>query len=296
MECAKIVPAVKSERIYEMARDFLRPHEKVSCQLSELLGKQNKNVFAVLSMCGESLSVRGIVYCSKGGTVLPFFKNTDESLKQPLIDFFTGRKIFCVSGESSSVDFLTGILLSLGNQGVMERRGFISMESVRPMDVPAKDGTGKIRSDIEGRIFVQCTRERSDELFSMQIEYIREEVLPDGMTLNLPVERLEMDRLLKNGKIYAIVSPGGKILCKAQVNGECGSCILIGGVYTDKLHRRKGFARMMMESLKSLAAQKEKSCVLFVNKLNAAAISLYEKTGFKKIGEHEIVYMSQASD
>ena len=120
MECAKIVPAVKSERIYEMARDFLRPHEKVSCQLSELLGKQNKNVFAVLSMCGESLSVRGIVYCSKGGTVLPFFKNTDESLKQPLIDFFTGRKIFCVSGESSSVDFLTEILLSLGNQGVME--------------------------------------------------------------------------------------------------------------------------------------------------------------------------------
>ena len=143
---------------------------------------------------------------------------------------------------------------------------------------------------IPGISFFQCTRENSDEIFSMQIDYIKEEVLPEGMSLNLPVERFEMDRLLKKGKIYAVATED-EILCKAQINAETDSGILIGGVYTKTQQRRKGFARMMMENLKSLATNAGKSCVLFVNEKNGAAISLYEKCGFEKIGTHEIVYM-----
>ena len=288
MEYAKLIPAVKNNGIYEMARDFIRPHEKISCQLSEFLCNQNKNVFSVLSTSGDSISVSGIFYCSKGGTVLPFFnlpflKEKKDFIRRSLLDFFYGRKIFCVSGESSSVDFLTEILLSVGNQRIKERRFFISMES----ENQAEKMCGK---RIPGISFFQCTRENSDEIFSMQIDYIKEEVLPEGMSLNLPVERFEMDRLLKKGKIYAVATED-EILCKAQINAETDSGILIGGVYTKTQQRRKGFARMMMENLKSLATNAGKSCVLFVNEKNGAAISLYEKTGFERIGAHEIVYM-----
>ena len=282
MEEFRIISVLKNGGIFQMGMEFLSPHEKHACQLMELMEHRNKDVYAVVGLSGESLSISGIFYCSKGGTVLPFFEKTDANAERLLLDFFSDRKIFCISGEKNSVDFLARILESLGKQHIKESREFMLMEA-EGLDLDV---------DMGGLDFRLCDKTDSDELFPLQVAYLKEEVLPDGMSLNLPSERLAMDRMLKGGKIYAIRDRSGKILCKAQINSESRAHILIGGVYTEPGSRRKGLAKLMMKTLLKISSECGKSCVLFVNKLNAAAISLYEKTGFRKIGEHEIVYMS----
>lgn len=56
-------------------------------------------------------------------------------------------------------------------------------------------------------------------------------------------------------------------------------------------HRRKGYALRLMEELLEYLSKKEKENVfLEVRRSNAAAISLYTRLGFEKIGERKKYY------
>lgn len=281
MESVKIISATKTSGIYRMMKTFLQPYEKFACQLMEFLNQKDKDVLAVVNEIGDDVLVCGIFYYSKGGLVLPFFIEKTSAVEQILRDFFCEHRVFCVSGEKSSTDFIVGAVLSSKKQSEKESREFDLMES-----------RGTVRDiSMDGYRFRQCTRDDSDFLYPLQVSYIKEEVLPDGMELNLPAERLAMDKILKTGKIYAVTDLSGKIVCKAQINGETDSCVLVGGVFTAEPYRKKGLAAFMMENLKSLFAQKNKSCTLFVNHRNYAAAALYKKTSFKNFGTYRIVYM-----
>ena len=265
MESVKIISATKTSGIYRMMKTFLQPYEKFACQLMEFLNQKDKDVLAVVNEIGDDVLVCGIFYYSKGGLVLPFFIEKTSAVEQILRDFFCEHRVFCVSGEKSSTDFIVGAVLSSKKQSEKESREFDLMESL-----------GTVRDiSMDGYRFRQCTRDDSDFLYPLQVSYIKEEVLPDGMELNLPAERLAMDKILKTGKIYAVTDLSG----------------LVGGVFTAEPYRKKGLAAFMMENLKSLFAQKNKSCTLFVNHRNYVAAALYKKTSFKNFGTYRIVYM-----
>ena len=79
------------------------------------------------------------------------------------------------------------------------------------------------------------------------------------------------------------------------VNGEmvsyAGSFIqlpqvwMIGGVYTHPKHRNKGYATLATSAVTEEALRKAKAAALFVRSDNYSAIKVYEKIGYKKIGE-----------
>lgn len=283
MENIKIIAANKDNDLIQIAKEFLLPYEKFCIQLFERLCQKDENVQIVTKEIGDDFVICGAFSHSPGGTVLPFFLEKDFDVEQGLKEYFSQRSVFCVSGEKSSCDFVVQCIESNESQKIIERREFIFMESNKKIDLPQNDDF----------IFRQCNKSDSDFLYPLQIAYIREEVAPGGIDVNLPAERFTMEKLLKDGKIFTVTDKIGKIICKAQINGQSDAYQLIGGVFTATNFRQQGYAKFMMENLIFNANKKNKTCVLFVNPKNIAAMKLYEKTGFVDRGRYEIVYMEK---
>jgi ribosomal protein S18 acetylase RimI-like enzyme len=60
---------------------------------------------------------------------------------------------------------------------------------------------------------------------------------------------------------------------------------MIGGVYTAPNHRNKGYASLATSAVTKEALGKAEKAALFVRSDNLPAISVYEKIGYRKIGE-----------
>jgi RimJ/RimL family protein N-acetyltransferase len=60
---------------------------------------------------------------------------------------------------------------------------------------------------------------------------------------------------------------------------------MIGGVYTDPKHRNKGYALLATSAVTEEALRHAEAAALFVRSDNYPAIRVYEKIGYRKIGE-----------
>ena len=60
---------------------------------------------------------------------------------------------------------------------------------------------------------------------------------------------------------------------------------MIGGVYTDPKHRNKGYALLATSAVTEEALRRAEAAALFVRSDNYHAIRVYEKIGYRKIGE-----------
>ena len=60
---------------------------------------------------------------------------------------------------------------------------------------------------------------------------------------------------------------------------------MIGGVYTHPQQRNKGYATLATSAVTQEALRKAEKAALFVRSNNYPAIRVYEKIGYRKIGE-----------
>jgi RimJ/RimL family protein N-acetyltransferase len=60
---------------------------------------------------------------------------------------------------------------------------------------------------------------------------------------------------------------------------------MIGGVYTDPKHRNKGYALLATSAVTKEALRQAEAAALFVRSDNYPAIRVYERIGYRKIGE-----------
>jgi len=90
--------------------------------------------------------------------------------------------------------------------------------------------------------------------------------------------------LIKNMPTYGVfvdnklVSYAGSFIQLPQV-------WMIGGVYTHPNHRNKGYATLAISAVTEEALAKAETAALFVRSDNYPAIRVYEKIGYRKIGE-----------
>lgn len=84
----------------------------------------------------------------------------------------------------------------------------------------------------------------------------------------------------------------GDIVAKARLNARWRHCAMVGGVFTPREHRRKGFARRVMRRLlwDSRELHGLSRIVLFTGHDNVSAISLYEGLGFQQVGSFSMLF------
>jgi predicted GNAT family acetyltransferase len=77
----------------------------------------------------------------------------------------------------------------------------------------------------------------------------------------------------------------GKLVSYAGSFIQLREVWMIGGVFTDPEHRNKGYALLATSAVTREALKEAESAALFVRSDNYPAIKVYEKIGYKKIGE-----------
>lgn len=80
------------------------------------------------------------------------------------------------------------------------------------------------------------------------------------------------------------------------INGELVSCAaslvqlpevwILGGIYTHPNHRNKGYATLAASAITEETLKNAEYATLFARNDNYSAIRVYEKIGYKKIGEN----------
>lgn len=167
---------------------------------------------------------------------------------------------------------------------------------------------------IKGGIQIKCCGILDfDALFPLQKDYEIEEVLFSPEDFNKNASALSLKKNLEQKKIFAAfaetaaaraakttattartmtttIKQNGKILSKLTINARGKNFVQLGGIFTPKEFRRKGFAKSLLLSFCKKYSSCGKKIVLFVKKTNAAANALYARCGFKKIADYNIVY------
>ena len=100
--------------------------------------------------------------------------------------------------------------------------------------------------------------------------------------------RAELKRTLTQDKLIYIKKLG-KIVSAALTHCETPQAGLIGGVYTPKIHRKKGYSKACMLELMRRLKEEDKIPCLFYEQNNTPAKKLYEKLGYKPYGTWVII-------
>jgi GNAT superfamily N-acetyltransferase len=72
-----------------------------------------------------------------------------------------------------------------------------------------------------------------------------------------------------------------RIVAQGAIELETSQYCQVGGLYTAKIHRRRGYGEALMKAMVQIVKQKGKTPVLYVSKKNHTAVHLYEKMGFE---------------
>jgi len=90
--------------------------------------------------------------------------------------------------------------------------------------------------------------------------------------------------LISKQPIYGVFV-NGKLVSYAGSFIRLPQVWMIGGVYTHPKHRSKGYATLATSAVTEEALRNAETAALFVSSDNYSAVKVYEKIGYRKIGE-----------
>lgn len=320
-----VYPTSEYPKLLRFAMDFVFDYEKHCCALLQKIINENPSIHVILEK-GTENCVRPVVYGvftyePKGRLVFSCLPVQNNAVRAALSLFFSNKSVFCISGYEPYTVFLESIVKHFVPFRETEVHSYFFMhfnpvlsylgnwykgdativKSARLSDIPESfKGAATEWLFSENKKIVkafgirQCNVFDSEELFPLQLNYTVEEVLPRWKCPLPAAERRNVEETLKYQFVYGI--PSGKgFAAKANSNAITPGYLQIGGVYTRKEHRSKGYACALVHNLAIVALKQNKQAVLFVNEKNLPAIKAYTKAGFENIGKYRIIYYMEES-
>lgn len=151
------------------------------------------------------------------------------------------------------------------------------------------DAFKKPINPVSGVMIRTATADDLYGLIPLQENYEIEEVLPSPEMFNSYVTAHHLASALKE-QITVAAEKSGRIIAKANTNGQ-GFCFnQIGGVYTLPEYRGMGISTSVVSFLTEKIMQSGMKASLFVKTNNKAAIRVYTNLGFKIAEEFQITY------
>ena len=237
-------------------------------------------------------SIESAILFSQYGIMFPIFG--EESLKnmEQLDTYINGfrRNIYSIMGIKNDVTAAEKLLKLTPHTEVnyylmiLTAEDFFKKYDYHGAKDRAPDTYGTRRISIK-----RATIRDAKELFPLERDYQLEEVIINPGNYN-PKFIMEMFKknLSKNIVLFAEID--GIPVSKAGTNAQGFYTDQIGGVYTAKQERGKGFARDVMIRLLGCIFKDKKTASLFVKKENIPAVKLYEHLGFTIMNDFKISY------
>lgn len=224
------------------------------------------------------------VLVTKSGLVIPVLNSTNAaaSPRTDLRPILENRRLHSIMGVSDDVRAIEAIVTPTPRASV----DYYSMVYTQPDSVA---GNGAAPVDAPETRFHRAQPRDAFQLYPLQREYEKEEVLIDPTRFNSHVCYYLLQKTLKNEVVY-YASIKKRPAAKAGTNARGFGYAQIGGVYTVRQYRRHGIGGQLMYVLIRHLLSAHFTPCLFVKCTNTAAQSLYRKTGFAHAGDFRIVY------
>ncbi len=288
------------------ALQFVVRHERCCVQLAAALRRSWANAYAAVFV-RENGERRLYGVLNIKGTVLHCLPYADaanaagaaKGAAQDFIDSFAqfaaapnnNFAAVCVNGEASGTALILNALERTHRlPSQINRYHLICLEP--------SDFVGTPFSAFEnGEKVIQCRKNMKAKdftlLYELQKQYEIAEVLPKGETFSEASCRLRLEYALKTQHTAAIRLADGTFAAKAGTNAIGFRFVQLGGVFTAPAHRRRQYARRLLQEILQAVFRDKKAAALFVKTANLPAISLYESLGFRKINDYVIAYFRQ---
>ena len=265
----------QNEQQYRAAQHFVAPYEQHCCSLMHkiIAGEGGLHVIA------EQNRIRGVLFFSQGGTVLPCLPHRSKDLAVLLQQFFHEKIVACINGKADYVTFLNKLLTDTEEHELSDTRFYYLMEHEYSINLNL----------VPPYTMTHCTAAHADALFPLHFSYLLEEVQSPLSDPNPVEERQVLKNILRSQYVVAVLKNGMPV-SKAQTNAKGLQYVQIGGVYTERQSRRHGFAGMLVSDIADWAAQQHKKTVLFVNRYNTQALHSYQNAGFTAVDNYIISY------
>jgi len=266
---------------------YMLPYEKFSVTLYSEILHGGKAIYVLRGNFGE---IHGVFSWWQGSSIhhcLPevYGKNRSE-VERAFVKFFEENSIkyiFSISGEKSGTLMLKKILENHFEKTPKVQIEYFLMENGR-------FDSEKDLLRMNRQLSVEkCTEQEISRVFPLQVEFEKEEVVFEPELFNEDHCLAKFENFVDAGAVFV-----GKIknvpLCKLTVNAQGKNYVLLGGVFTVPKYRNFGLAKALLNNVSQKFAAQSKKCTLFVKTENTVAIKVYEKTGFKKFCNFEILY------
>lgn len=274
---------------YQALFDFISPYESSCVQLSALVRKSSPTLIALTQTDQLTpTSILGVI--SADSTLLHCIPSKNLSLidAPQLVEYLLNleKPIKCISGEAVVSKFL------IEQMELFEQN---SQKQIKPYQINLYTiMTAASVISPEEPLFnddqiIRCTKNDLENLIPIQKMYMNEEVVPIGKNLTDAEAAITLKQILKNQLCLALTSDN-EIVAKANTNAIGFNWIQIGGVFTNPLYRRNGYAWQLVSAICRKVFSSGKSVSLYVKEKNSAANALYSKMGFKKNGQYLIAY------
>lgn len=270
-------------------QNFLMPHEKLCVQLSSYVRKNRTDLYVIEDNDDE---ICGVIYAK--GTFLhciPNFSAHAAEITQVLGNFLLTHPVKCINGELTVSESLKALVQSSqasvpagGHQPQTNRYKLMSLSPDDQLLPPSEP----LQPCDEIRRMANPDHD-AEIIFDLQKHYIMEEVAPAGKTPGDLEINVILKQILKNQLCLTLFSDGEPV-AKANTNAIGWNCVQLGGVYTNPLYRRNGYACQLVYNLCSRILRTGRSVTLYVKEKNTPALELYKKLGFKECGAYSITY------
>ena len=232
-------------------------------------------VFCEVSNSNPDTIINAIMITS-GGIVMPLFSDKPPSQEvigkmiEKIINY--KNKIFCVLGIKKDTEYIKK-LLSYTSYSTIEYSLF-------------KENSNE-QYFIEKNFLKVKKANKKDtiSLFPLEKEYLLEEVLVGGSTINKQAVLVNLKKTCTNQSVF-FGSFKKEIIAKVNTNGQGFGYNQIGGVYTKPEYRNQGISTYLMKILLNEIHLSEKNAVLYVKKDNIPALTLYKKLGFDIVDDY----------
>ncbi|MDM8534713.1 GNAT family N-acetyltransferase, partial [Clostridiaceae bacterium HSG29] len=143
----------------------------------------------------------------------------------------------------------------------------------------------KIESDcMTDKIDIECINNSFEFLVNVEKAFDRNpKLLNDIRTKNLKKYNLNE---------YFAFTDDNRIIAQGMLENKGKNNIVIGGIYTDKNYRKRGYARKIVEKLVKEVINNNKIPILLVKKDNENAINLYKNIGFETMSDFRILELT----
>lgn len=265
---------------FPLISKYIQRYEEKCIFLASHIRRHSKNLY-IISNSGKANDIQGIIYLDSSlFHLIPNLENINAAELFSLIRQKQETKIKCISGEAKGTEFFKNLLKEVQGEAYQTNhyKLMTADQTVNPPEELANDDQ-----------IIRCTEADIDLLFPIQKKYLTEEVAPFGKTVTDAEVSIGLRQTLKNQLCLALYS-NGEIVAKANTNAIGINWIQLGGVYTDPLYRRNGYAWHLISAICRRTSKAGKKSALFVKDINVPAMELYKKLGFKDSGLYEIAY------